>query len=347
MANSFHHFQRIKCYIFRALVRMTAIDPMAIKYSSLTPYNYSFNDPIAFNDPLGDDPNTGLYGSRSSTPRDGGVSDFVWDASEQYGFYKYYGQYSSGRDLSRVTGRSSLPFGGWNAGMGRSDWSGSTGSDSYRSEVAAAYANGGYEYGGNAYTKNGGLITTVNGHSGVWIDYYTNGDKNRYIDSEFRVFGDAGFNRLIQEGGKPIPSTVDLNNEGWFNQLREHYNYLKGRENSLYLDEIIYRQSWNERTEAPWWQFGFGSFASSNTLKYKYGDGHFTITIQAAYNNWIHKNNLINAVGYDGLDIYFYHSAPIFKGNESVDQPRIIISFSDYETLELWKNKGLKKMKNE
>ncbi len=138
--------------------------------------------------PLGDDPNTGLYGSRSSTPREGGVSDFVWDASEQYGFYKYYGQYSSGRDLSRVTGRSSLPFGGWNAGMGRSDWSGSTGSDSYRSEVAAAYANGGYEYGGNAYTKNGGLITTVNGHSGVWIDYYTNGDKNRYIDSEFRVF---------------------------------------------------------------------------------------------------------------------------------------------------------------
>ncbi len=83
-------------------------------------------------------------------------------------------------------------FSGWNAGMGRSDWSGSTGSDSYRSEVAAAYANGGYEYGGNAYTKNGGLITTVNGHSGVWIDYYTNGDKNRYIDSEFRVFGEQG-----------------------------------------------------------------------------------------------------------------------------------------------------------
>ncbi len=104
-----------------ALGRMTAIDPMAIKYSSLTPYNYSFNDPIAFNDPLGDDPNTGLYGSRSSTPREGGVSDFVWDASEQYGFYKYYGQYSSGRDLSRFTGTYQ--------GMGSGDhWS-----DQYRS----------------------------------------------------------------------------------------------------------------------------------------------------------------------------------------------------------------------
>ena len=40
-----------------ALGRMNGIDPVAAKYSSLTPYNYSFNDPIAFNDPMGDDPN--------------------------------------------------------------------------------------------------------------------------------------------------------------------------------------------------------------------------------------------------------------------------------------------------
>ena len=40
-----------------ALGRMNGIDPVAAKYSSLTPYNYSFNDPITFNDPMGDDPN--------------------------------------------------------------------------------------------------------------------------------------------------------------------------------------------------------------------------------------------------------------------------------------------------
>ncbi len=36
---------------------MEAIDPVATNYSSLTPYNYSFNDPITFNDPMGNDPN--------------------------------------------------------------------------------------------------------------------------------------------------------------------------------------------------------------------------------------------------------------------------------------------------
>ncbi|HRJ28612.1 MAG TPA: DUF6443 domain-containing protein [Cyclobacteriaceae bacterium] len=38
------------------LGRMNGVDPMASKYSSLTPYNYSFNDPVSFNDPSGADP---------------------------------------------------------------------------------------------------------------------------------------------------------------------------------------------------------------------------------------------------------------------------------------------------
>ncbi|MBX2965989.1 MAG: hypothetical protein KF845_07575 [Cyclobacteriaceae bacterium] len=39
-----------------ALGRMLQVDPMAMKYSSLTPYNYSFNDPVYWNDPSGADP---------------------------------------------------------------------------------------------------------------------------------------------------------------------------------------------------------------------------------------------------------------------------------------------------
>ncbi|MDL5050860.1 RHS repeat-associated core domain-containing protein, partial [Oscillatoria amoena NRMC-F 0135] len=39
-----------------ALGRMNQVDPMAAKYASLTPYNYSFNNPITFNDPSGADP---------------------------------------------------------------------------------------------------------------------------------------------------------------------------------------------------------------------------------------------------------------------------------------------------
>jgi len=38
-----------------ALGRMNGVDPMANKYSSLTPYNYSFNNPVMFNDPSGAD----------------------------------------------------------------------------------------------------------------------------------------------------------------------------------------------------------------------------------------------------------------------------------------------------
>ncbi len=40
-----------------ALGRMYGVDPVAAKYASLTPYNYSFNNPTAFSDVSGADPN--------------------------------------------------------------------------------------------------------------------------------------------------------------------------------------------------------------------------------------------------------------------------------------------------
>jgi len=42
------------------LGRMNGVDPMATKYASLTPYNFSFNDPVTFNDPSGADPDYGI-----------------------------------------------------------------------------------------------------------------------------------------------------------------------------------------------------------------------------------------------------------------------------------------------
>jgi len=39
------------------LGRMNQVDPMATKYASLSPYNFSFNDPVYYNDISGADPN--------------------------------------------------------------------------------------------------------------------------------------------------------------------------------------------------------------------------------------------------------------------------------------------------
>jgi RHS repeat-associated protein len=62
-----------------ALGRMHQADPMAAKYASLTPYNYSFNNPVRFNDPAGDDPPIVREGRTfiinwNEIPEDGGTS---------------------------------------------------------------------------------------------------------------------------------------------------------------------------------------------------------------------------------------------------------------------------------
>ena len=41
------------------LGRMNQVDPMAAKYGSQTPYNFAFNDPVYWNDPMGADPSPG------------------------------------------------------------------------------------------------------------------------------------------------------------------------------------------------------------------------------------------------------------------------------------------------
>lgn len=76
-----------------ALGRMNQTDPMASKYSSLTPYNYAFNDPVTYNDPMGDDPSDRDY------------SRFLYfDAPQQHhdasaGMYGSFTRYGPGNSI--------------------------------------------------------------------------------------------------------------------------------------------------------------------------------------------------------------------------------------------------------
>ena len=73
------------------LGRMNGVDPMATKYASLSPYNFSFNDPVSFTDVTGADPLSDLWTIIdrlwNEVPMDGGQT---W--SSESGFS---GNYSS------------------------------------------------------------------------------------------------------------------------------------------------------------------------------------------------------------------------------------------------------------
>lgn len=64
-----------------ALGRMYGVDPVAAKYASLTPYNYSFNNPTAFSDVSGADPNETVNYSAMNTQY---YSGYTYDDKVQY-----------------------------------------------------------------------------------------------------------------------------------------------------------------------------------------------------------------------------------------------------------------------
>jgi RHS repeat-associated protein len=116
-----------------ALAKFHAVDPMADKYGSLTPYNYAFNDPITFNDPSGADAS----------------SDRIDGKQNMYEFYGSSGGLEGGFGYDRQRGPGSGDH--WADGMGMSDWSAMTGSNMFRAGLAAGLQ----ERGGNLYSANG------------------------------------------------------------------------------------------------------------------------------------------------------------------------------------------------
>jgi len=61
-------------YYIPWLCRWSASDPLESEYAGISPYNYSFNNPIVYNDPSGNNPEGGNSGVWVETIKDGGRS---------------------------------------------------------------------------------------------------------------------------------------------------------------------------------------------------------------------------------------------------------------------------------
>ena len=81
-----------------AIGRMSGVDPMVDRFASLTPYNYSFNDPVYWNDPSGASP------------------EYEWARGGGCGCWKDKGAQDGGGQSNSVYGSNSGMYGsGWNA----------------------------------------------------------------------------------------------------------------------------------------------------------------------------------------------------------------------------------------
>ena len=97
------------------LGRMNGVDPMASKYSSYSPYNFAFNDPVSFNDPSGADP---IYSETTlasfGRPMRGGY--FGPQPMDNNGYS--YGGYGGGDGFGGSSGITYDGAGSWTIDMG-------------------------------------------------------------------------------------------------------------------------------------------------------------------------------------------------------------------------------------
>jgi hypothetical protein len=169
-----------------ALGRLNQVDLMADKYGSLSPYHYSFNNPVWFNDPSGLDPEGGGDGFYGPGPCD------PWDRQPGAG------------DLQRALGGS---------GQIKSDGSGGYFRDSNGDGIQNGdEQNVGFsdiinEYGWRSANYYGGSDVDVkNGQLGTWSNYsYTSYTYAYDEDGNLRAYGTpttiSKFKPLIRSSG--------------------------------------------------------------------------------------------------------------------------------------------------
>jgi RHS repeat-associated protein len=149
-----------------ALGRMFQLDPMASKYGSLTPYNYSLNNPTNLNDPLGDD-----VEPQPMYPREYQCAQ-CWREGENGSLYmRVSGGGSNSLGFGWRPGMSGISMGSgnhWADGMQYSDWSSYGGSQMFRDGLAMGL------------TSHGGRLYDYSDGSGKEIKEGTDGRLGRW-----------------------------------------------------------------------------------------------------------------------------------------------------------------------
>lgn len=192
------------------LGRMNGVDPMATKYASLTPYNFSFNDPVTFTDVSGADPDwlkehRALEGwfnnTMPSTYMDPGGGGSTGGG--------YYGSVMGG--YGGMAGSYSVPRAGW-ASSASSSGNGS--SQSVYQFLSSAWDS---PHGGHWVNGMGWLFS-----SQVQALTYGMAYQSRNNSWGITVYQSAGatefaFTWAISTGSQPTKATVDY----WLSK-REH-----------------------------------------------------------------------------------------------------------------------------
>jgi RHS repeat-associated protein len=151
------------------LARFHQVDPLAAKYASLSPYNYAFNNPVTFNDPTGAEPYNNPNYYHGNGPRGAYVyTDLVY-TDGGYPHRDRGAWFNSGVNLERVYGKRAYGI--------------LTGTASANQWAQALYMAQMHQDSRNMSAADYGAKYGVSGTFQI-IDYYTNGDRDRYINSD-------------------------------------------------------------------------------------------------------------------------------------------------------------------
>ncbi len=219
------------------LGRMNQVDPMASKYSSLTPYNFAFNDPVSFTDPNGADPSN-LYNTYAAPISD---QHRIMDTGV------FGAPYSSGSDGTSSYGSSTVTI--TNPGFfSATAWAqiGSTvntlfnNTNSYNGEGVWSVSGGSFSFfSGGQYSGGGSVIAIY----GVTVDIIKTTPASMWAKFTLGIIGynysrQQQTQRGIEDGERADISLyrVRRENVGWENLLFEYKTGL-GPERSVFYQD--------------------------------------------------------------------------------------------------------------